>query len=510
MVWRADGPEGGECLKIVWELPIYTRGRGLDLGCGPQKAFPHFIGVDNNKDEQLFGIRAAQAGIIVPSCESLDMFASGSMDFVFSSHLLEHIKDYKAALQEWWRVIRPGGHLVLYLPHKQFYPNIGQPGSNPDHVHDFMPLDIIEAMAEFAYADLRRNDERNEGNEYSFFQVYRKRDGGEKGVTYCLPTKKKSAAVVRYGGIGDMIQAASVLPLLKAEGYHVTFYTTDIGEEVLRHDPHIDEFYVQGRDQVPNGALHHFWANEKKKFDKWVNLCESVEATLLAMPDRMSYQWTKEARHSAFNVNYLERTHDIAGVPHSFAPRFYPTDAERAWARAERQKIGGTLICWSLSGSSVHKAWPWTDQIIARLMLQYPDVRVMLMGDATCEMLETGWQNEPRVLRRSGKYTIRESLSIIETADMIVGPETGLLNAAGTLPMPKLCMLSHSSRENLTKHWRNTTAIVPKTACHPCHKMHYGWDGCWRNAESGAAQCQHDISVDQVWQLLTRYLAKAA
>ena len=47
MVWKADDPQGNESGKIRWELVKWTRGRGLDVGCGPNKAFPHMIGVDN-------------------------------------------------------------------------------------------------------------------------------------------------------------------------------------------------------------------------------------------------------------------------------------------------------------------------------------------------------------------------------------------------------------------------------------------------------------------------------
>lgn len=511
MVWSVTAPEGAESMKIVWELVPYTNGRGLDLGCGPSKAFPHFIGVDNNKDEALFGIRAKEADIIVPTCESLDMFASDSMDFVFSSHLLEHIKDYKSALREWYRVIKPGGYLLLYLPHKDLYPNIGTEGANPDHVHDFLPEDITKAMCDIGGWELIRDDVRSEGMEYSFFQVYRKRaDVMQVYKPYKRP-EGKTAAVVRYGGIGDMIQAASVFPGLKAMGYHITVYTTDIGLQILEHDPHVDEFIVQGKEQVPNAALWHFWANEEKKYDRWVNLSESVEGSLLALPDRAPYHWSQKARHALMNANYLEMTHDLAGVPHKFAAKFYPTEEEKAWAKKERDAIKGRLICWSLSGSSVHKSWPWTDQIVARLLTLYPDVHVMLMGDAMCQMLESGWVNEPRVVRRSGKYTIRQSLAIVEHADMVVGPETGLLNAVGLTSIPKIVMLSHSSRENLTKHWKNTIAMTPHGLdCYPCHKMHYGWSGCRRNDDSGAAQCQHDITVDQVWQVLSRQLQKAA
>ena len=37
-------------------------------------------------------------------------------DFVLSSHCLEHVANPLAALHEWHRVVRPGGHLVLLLP----------------------------------------------------------------------------------------------------------------------------------------------------------------------------------------------------------------------------------------------------------------------------------------------------------------------------------------------------------------------------------------------------------
>ena len=47
MTWDIKTSEGNEAEKIKWELVPYTRGLGLDIGCGPCKAFPHFIGVDN-------------------------------------------------------------------------------------------------------------------------------------------------------------------------------------------------------------------------------------------------------------------------------------------------------------------------------------------------------------------------------------------------------------------------------------------------------------------------------
>lgn len=498
MVWRASDPQGMESAKIVWELPRYTRGRGLDLGCGPHKVFPHAIGVDNYKATQQFGVEMRPD--VACDCERLEVFGSASMDWVFSSHLLEHIKDYKAALKDWFRVVKQGGHLILYVPHKELYPNVGQPGANPDHVHDFMPEDLIKAMRDCGGWDLLRNEKRDQDREYSIFQVYRKRSDG-KQIIHESKRAEKTCCVVRYGGLGDMIQMSSVLPGLKDQGFHVTVMTTPRGKEVVQHDPHIDDFYIVDTDQIPNHHLANFWDWESKKYDRFINLSESVEGTFLALPGRTSFLWPHDVRHKHLNGNYAEFTHDLAGVPMPTRQMFYATPEEKAWARKERVKLGGdSLIMYSLSGSSVHKVWPWMDQLIARVMVRYPGAHIVTVGSALDFMLEAGWEKEPRVKLRSGKYSVRETMSLVEQCDMVVGPETGILNAASNLALPKLILMSHSSPNNLTKHWQNTTAIEPDdTPCYPCHRMLHGFDYCNRSEQTGTAMCATNIGIDKVW-----------
>jgi glycosyltransferase involved in cell wall biosynthesis len=42
-----------------------------------------------------------------------------SVDFVISSHVIEHFPDPIRALREWHRVVRPGGYIYVIAPHKQ-------------------------------------------------------------------------------------------------------------------------------------------------------------------------------------------------------------------------------------------------------------------------------------------------------------------------------------------------------------------------------------------------------
>ena len=173
MVWRLEDPQGGESLKCRWDVVPYIRGKGIDIGCGTTKVLPHAIGIDSLKDVELFGVDMNPDLV----CEDATNLAipDADLDFVFSSHLLEHIEDTRAALTEWWRCLKVDGYLVLYLPHADLYPRIGQPGSNPDHKHDFLPSDIRMHMQEVGALGVTMvvDETRDAGTEYSFLQVYR-------------------------------------------------------------------------------------------------------------------------------------------------------------------------------------------------------------------------------------------------------------------------------------------------------------------------------------------------
>lgn len=533
MVWRIDDPQGGEAQKVKYDVVRYTRGVGLDLGCGPTKAFPHFIGVDSCKDTALFGIQMKPDVVCKDASNLDDCIEDASCDFIFSSHLLEHIDDYQAALRNWWAKIKAGGHLCLYLPHRDLYPNVGQHGANPDHKHDFVPYNIHAAMDRFATdVDVVCQEIRNGGQEYSFLLVYRKqladerdecRDltaGGQPGWRWPAfgPGPAKTACVVRYGGIGDMMQAANLLPELKRQGYHVTFMTTPRGQEPLLHDPHIDDWFIQDNDQVPNQELAEFWRVQARHFDRFINLSESIEGTLLAMPGRSNHMWPDSVRRRRMGINYLEWTAELAELPYAQEARFYATaeETQRAVGRIDqlRTRMDGALsipqarphrmfVMWCLSGSSVHKFYPGQDDVIANLLAACPEVVVLLVGDAACKILEAGWEQEERVVCLSGELAVRDTLALAQQVDIVVGPETGVLNAVAFDAVPKVVLMSHSSVENLTRDWLNVDAMEPQdTSCYPCHRLHYGRDFCHEDPITGAAMCQVNISPKRVFEVI--------
>jgi SAM-dependent methyltransferase len=84
-------------------------------------------------------------------------FNDSSLDFVYSSHLLEDFTDWTPVLREWVRVLKPGGHLVILIPDRERWLAALERGQNPNDFHrhegkagelstyaELLGLDVIE------------------------------------------------------------------------------------------------------------------------------------------------------------------------------------------------------------------------------------------------------------------------------------------------------------------------------------------------------------------------------
>jgi len=164
-------------------LAPYCIGYGLDLGFGGARPIvPHAICIDR---EIAHPARANFPGDnypthLVGNVAKLRWFMYGSMDFIFSSHVLEDFLDTKSVLIEWFQVLRPGGNMVLFLPDQPTYEKRcfeANVRPNPAHKHkDFgleymlRCLDEIRIGREHVIHSLFPVP----GNQYSFDLVVRK------------------------------------------------------------------------------------------------------------------------------------------------------------------------------------------------------------------------------------------------------------------------------------------------------------------------------------------------
>jgi predicted SAM-dependent methyltransferase len=132
-----------ETSKCRTRLAPYCVGFGVDLGFGGDPITPAAIRIDQPLPYARVGASPVQ---LAGDAARLHWFTDGSLDYVFSSHLLEDFADTEGVLREWLRVLKPLGRLVLFCPDEQRFrthcARTGQP-YNPHHVHADFSLHLV-------------------------------------------------------------------------------------------------------------------------------------------------------------------------------------------------------------------------------------------------------------------------------------------------------------------------------------------------------------------------------
>lgn len=95
--------DGGNARRFIIEKAVsYCKGTGIDVGAD-QWPLPGAIPIQDEPHMNAY---------------KLDSTEDGSLDFVFSSHCVEHLARWEEALTLWISKLKEGGILFLYLPHE--------------------------------------------------------------------------------------------------------------------------------------------------------------------------------------------------------------------------------------------------------------------------------------------------------------------------------------------------------------------------------------------------------
>lgn len=139
----------------------YMVGQGLDIG---------FKGYEDSKPilETATGIDKdypAYDGINLP-------FDNESQHYVYNSHTLEHIYNYKDAIKEWFRVLKKNGFIITIVPHRDLYEKkLFLPSRfNPDHKRFYTPASLLKEFEESLPINgfrIRHMQDNDQGHDYT-------------------------------------------------------------------------------------------------------------------------------------------------------------------------------------------------------------------------------------------------------------------------------------------------------------------------------------------------------
>jgi predicted SAM-dependent methyltransferase len=108
-------------------------GTGVDIGCNRLEwSFPGSLPVDP----------------IINEYDALN-FPYENLDYIFSSHCLEHLYDWVSVLDYWTSKLKVGGVLFLYLP--DYSQEYWKPWNNRKHLNIFSPTIIKDYLEDRNY-----------------------------------------------------------------------------------------------------------------------------------------------------------------------------------------------------------------------------------------------------------------------------------------------------------------------------------------------------------------------
>jgi predicted SAM-dependent methyltransferase len=112
-------------------------GIGYDIGCMKEEwSFPGSIPIDISFENGFNALKLPEKNV----------------DYIFSSHCLEHIQNWVDVMDYWFETLKTGGVLFLYLP--DFSQVYWRPWNNRKHLNIFSPQIIEEYMIDKGYKNI--------------------------------------------------------------------------------------------------------------------------------------------------------------------------------------------------------------------------------------------------------------------------------------------------------------------------------------------------------------------
>jgi SAM-dependent methyltransferase len=109
----------------------YFRGEAIDIGGRPDPLSLYVELFPLLESVRVWDVEDGDA-------ELMTGLADDSFDLVHSSHCLEHLRDPRKGIQHWFRILKPGGYLVVTVPDEDLYEQGRFPSSfNLDHKWTF-------------------------------------------------------------------------------------------------------------------------------------------------------------------------------------------------------------------------------------------------------------------------------------------------------------------------------------------------------------------------------------
>jgi ADP-heptose:LPS heptosyltransferase/predicted SAM-dependent methyltransferase len=426
---------------------LYCQGKGIDVGCGNNEISPDFVGAD----------KAAPVNNAAPTGNL--HYDNESMDYVFSSCHLDYSEHTVCALAEWMRILRPGGNLVLCLPHRNFNSPAASPNAVTAHGFNLHPNLVLAALSETNDYDILCIEERIGDGLWLVVRKLHKE----------MPQRK--VLVELHAAIGDCICAEPAVRSLKHHlGNDVAVVLRVTHPELFRNHPSVSR--IENIIFVPR----------RRDYEKVYEL--SVKPT---KQNRRSHLVDRAAEQ--IGVELIDRT------PQIYLDRWDELMLERFHLpKSPHPKIA----------ISPHVNWPsrqWKDEKWTELCRTL----IRRFGAVIVELGAAGSYTGGFGVNLVGQTSPRQAAAVLSKCNLLISVDTGLAHLAAAVGTPCVGIFGPIYPELRMHPGLRRSVIAAQAECRGCFHW-YGGDV--RSCPKGHHECMTLISAEAVLDAVYKVLEK--
>ena len=305
--------------------------------------------------------------------------------------------------------------------------------------------------------------------------------------------EKPKLLLTGYRAYGDWIYTSPVLPFL-FEKYYVFCDMNLKGEHLFFDDPRFAGKAIFIFEDKPVEQFARL-AEERKikmreqvKPDFEIDLIGTLEGACIARREQQEYNRPVGDRRVIYGSNgFYDAIFKRCGVELPLALNleglWIPRELEE-WGLKWRAQLGDKFaVTIATNGSSIHKVFRNWRSLVDRILEKYDDAIVYLSGDDE-KSLSAYKHERVRVLSHKS-VPFKQAMYMMKYMDLVIGPETGLLVAAGMWGTPKMMLMSASSVWQANQYTRNDFSFQLPVPCSPCHLSVFELADCENVAKDG-------------------------
>ncbi len=322
--------------------------------------------------------------------------------------------------------------------------------------------------------------------------------------------------IIRFSSIGDIAQTSPVVRCVRKRypDAVIHFLTKAQFSGIAAHNPHINKLML-----LDESLLKTIKQLRAEKYDVIIDLHHNLRTFIIkrllfvksySFPKLNIEKWLL----TAFKINLLPK--DVHLVDRYFeACKALGVENDGLgldYFLAENDKVNvettlpkgfaGNYIAWIIGAKYFTKILP-KEKVVAgikQLLQLQPNIKFVLIGGREDAVRGNFIADsfDTQVFNACGKFTLNQSVSLVEQAQVVVGNDTGLTQIAPAFKKPLISVWGSTSTVfGVAPYFGNTdmqsTIIeVKNLSCHPCTK--FGRNEC----PKGHFNCMNQIDVSEI------------